>query len=230
MALKIYVGYDSREEAAYKVAVNSARVYGCEPVPIYEDRLRLSGMLTRTMDRRGGMWDFNSSAPQSTDFAIARFFVPLLAHSGWCLFVDCDVVFMKDPMLLMQNVDSTKAVYVVKHAPMETSGIKMDGQVQTNYRRKLWSSVMLWNVDHPANRRLTLDILNNWPGRDLHAFNWLSDSEIGELPPEANWLVGLQPKPEKPILAHFTLGGPWLESHKASEHDSIWLDAAVNVR
>ncbi len=47
-----------------------------------------------------------------------------------------------------------------------------------NYPRKLWSSVMLWNCEHPANRRLNLQMLNQWPGRDLHAFRWLADGPV----------------------------------------------------
>jgi hypothetical protein len=29
----------------------------------------------------------------------------------------------------------------------------MDGQAQTRYARKNWSSVMVFNCDHPANER-----------------------------------------------------------------------------
>lgn len=222
---KIYIGFDSREETAYRVAEKTAHGFGFDPEPLYEQRLRLSGMLTRTVDRRGQSWDFNSSAPQSTDFAIARFYIPLIAHSGWALCVDCDTVFMRSPRHIFSVRNPTKAVQVVKHPEMQTVGTKMDGQVQTSYRRKLWSSVTLWNLEHPANRRITLDMLNNWPGRDLHAFGWLADEEIGELPPEANWLVGMQPKPENPIIAHYTLGTPDLPGLEQSEHAEIWKRA-----
>lgn len=222
MGLRVYIGYDNREQDAYDVAARTAKAYGCEVCPLYEDRLRRSGMLTRTMDRRGGMWDFNSSAPQSTEFAISRFFVPLLAHSGLALFVDCDVVFLDDPHMLIDYIDEDAAVSVVKHPPMEVGGLKMDQQIQTNYHRKLWSSVMLFNLDHPGNRRVTLDMLNNWPGRDLHAFGWLADNEITSLPPESNWLVGLQPKPEHPIIAHYTLGTPNMPGHEQSEYADLW--------
>lgn len=224
--MRVYIGHDHREQAAYDVAEKTVRSYGCDPLPLYEDRLRLSGMLTRSKDTRGQTWDFASGAPQSTEFANARFFVPLLAHSGWCLFVDCDVVFLADPITLMQYAEDDKAVFVVKHPQLELTPLKMDGQRQTQYRRKLWSSVMLWNVEHKANRRLTLDMLNNWPGRDLHAFGWLADDEIGELPPSANWLVGLQPKPENPIIAHYTLGIPGMPDRAVTEHDHLWHEAA----
>lgn len=224
--MRIYIGYEQREQDAYDVAERSAREYGCDVVPLYEPRLRLSGMLTRPSDTRGQVWDFNSGAPQSTSFAIARFFVPLLAHAGWALFVDCDVVFMRDPHELLKVADPKKAVMVVKHPPMQLSGTKMDGQQQTTYHRKLWSSVVLWNVDHLANARLNLQMLNQWPGRDLHRFGWLADEEIGELAPEWNWLVGLQPKPKEPAVAHFTLGTPNMPGHEHDEHADLWTSRA----
>lgn len=225
--LRIFLGHDSREQAAYDVAAASARHFGCEVIPIYEDRLRAAGLLTRPTDRRGGQqWDFNSSAAQSTDFAISRFFVPLLAHDGYALFCDCDVVFLSDPHAILQYRNPTKAVSVVKHAPLVGGGTKMDNQIQVTYPRKNWSSVMLWNAGHEANRRINLSMLNQWPGRDLHAFNWLHDSEIGELPARWNWLVGLQPQPEDPAICHFTEGGPWLPNWEPRETDKIWTRAS----
>lgn len=235
--MRVYVCHDPREQAAWDVAAKTARGFGCDVHPVYEDRLRASGILTRPVDRRGEMYDFASGANQSTEFAISRFSVPLLAHSGLCLGVDCDVVFLRDPReLLMRALD--KAVYVVKHPEFAIEQLtkqrniydfpatKMDGRLQTAYHRKLWSSVILWNCDHPANRRLNLAMLNQLPGRDLHAFSWLSGDEVGELPIEANWLVGIQPKPADPIIAHFTLGGPWIDGWKRREHDEIWTEAS----
>lgn len=226
--MRIYIGHDDREADAYAVAERSARDYGCDVQPLYESRLRLSGLLTRPTDTRGQWFDLNSGAPQSTSFAIARFFVPLLAHSGWALFVDCDVVFMRDPAELLPLMDDRYAVMVVKHPPMTFgSQTKMDGQAQTVYHRKLWSSVMLWNCDHPGNARVNLQMLNQWPGRALHAFNWLADSEIGELPPEWNWLVNVQQKPTSPAIAHYTLGTPNMAGHENDENSDVWLRASA---
>lgn len=224
--MRVYIGYDRREQAAYHVAEKTARGFGCDTFPVYEDRLRQVGILTRPLDRRGRMYDLNSSAEQSTEFAISRFAVHVLAHSGWCLGVDCDVVFLEDPHELLRYADESKAVQVVKHGLLLSGGVKMDGQVQSPYPRKNWSSVILWNVEHPANARLNLTTLNQWPGRDLHAFGWLADSEIGELPKEANWLVGLQPKPARPMIAHFTLGTPDMPGYEESEHAEIWTEAS----
>lgn len=225
--MRVYIGFDPRpaEVEAFHVAAKTARKFDCEVIPLREDRLRAAGILTRATDRRGGIWDLNSDAPQSTEFAISRFAVPLLAHSGFALFVDADVVFMRDPRELIFGLAMGKAVYVVKHNMADASGSKMDGQIQSPYPRKNWSSVAIYDCEHPANRRLNVTTLNQWPGRDLHAFGWLNDDEIGELPPEANWLVGLQPKPERPIIAHFTSGTPNMPGYENSEHADIWYAA-----
>lgn len=228
--MRIYLGHDSREQAAYDVARYTAESFGSTVTPIYEDQLRAQGLLTRPLDRRGGMYDLNSNAPQSTEFAISRFFVPLLAHTGWVLFADCDVVFLRNPDELWMLADPDKAVMVVKHPPLNATGMKMDGQPQTRYARKNWSSVMFFNCDHPANKRLNLTTLNQWPGRDLHAFGWLADSEIGELPEDWNWLVGVREKPDDPAIAHFTMGGPWFADWERQPHDEIWLEAAGRLK
>ena len=104
------------------------------------------------------------------------------------------------------------AVCVVKHNHVPSVASKMDGQPQTTYKRKNWSSVILWNLDHPAHKALTPQSLNLLPGRDLHAFCWLADDEIGELPRTWNWLEGVYPVMNPPpALIHYTHGGPWMD-------------------
>lgn len=224
--MKVFIGYDAREKLAYDVAVKTlADCSTIVPTPLDSERLASCGLLRRPVDRRGQMYDLPSNAPCATDFAISRFLTPLLAQTGWALFVDCDVIFLVDPMQLMQYADPSKAVLVVQHAPLESGGTKMDGQVQTAYARKNWSSVMLFNCEHPANQRLSLQDVNERPGRDLHRFYWLADSEIGALPPEWNWLVNVEPKPESPKIAHFTEGGPWLPTWKGAPFDELWHEA-----
>jgi len=221
--MKVYIGHDSREHDAYRVAVRSLLRRSTVPleiVPLDIERLAHSGLLRRCIDRRGQMYDLPSNAPASTEFAISRFLTPIIAQAGWALFVDCDVLFLADVVDLFAMADPSKAVMVVKHQNGHIAGTKMDGQAQVLYPRKNWSSVMLFNCDHPANRRLSLQDVNERPGRDLHAFYWLADEEIGELPSEWNWLVGVQPMPDYPKLAHYTLGTPNMVSQ--SEHAELW--------
>lgn len=228
--MRVFIGFDPREKVAYDVAEKSLRARASCPLevtPLTLERLASFGMLSRLTDRRGGLYDLTSNAPASTEFAITRFLVPHLAQSGWALFVDADVVFLADVAELMAFADESKAVQVVKHIHVPTSLHKMEGQVQTAYPRKNWSSVTLWNCDHPANRRLSLHDVNTRRGVDLHGFYWLHDAEIGDLPPEWNWLVGEQTIPANPKLAHFTLGTPNMPGHENSPHADIWLEEAA---
>ncbi len=230
----VYIGYDAREHDAFLVAEASLRRHASEPiqvVPLCSGQLRAQRLLTRSVDSRGGrQYDLSSDAYQSTEFAVSRFLVPFLAQTGFAVFVDCDVVFTRDIVELLAEADSNKAVQVVKHEYAPCLNNKMDDQPQSAYHRKNWSSVMVWNCDHEANRRLTLDDVNKRRGLELHQFYWLHDSEIGDLNPAWNWLVGEQPKPPEVGVAHFTLGGPWVPGWQSTEHDEIWNNEAVICR
>lgn len=185
------------------------------------DQLRRCGLYTRPTERRAGiLWDVISDAPMSTEFACSRFLVPHLAERGWALFMDCDIMARVNISELFAMADSTKAVQVVKHDYAPEIGAKMDGQVQTRYHRKNWSSVMLFNVDHSSNRDLDLHLVNNVPGRDLHRFCWLNDDEIGELPARWNYLVGHTklPEGEEPSLVHWTEGAPCMTGFENVEY------------
>lgn len=225
----IFIGYDGRESEAYRVAEKSLKRVSpwARPQRLDAERLAAYGLLRRPTDLRGGIYDLPSNAPASTAFHVSRFLVPHLCQSGWALFTDCDVVFLCDVAELFALSDPTKAVMVVKHENGHKAGTKMDGQTQQLYARKNWSSVCLWNADHPANQRLSLQDVNERPGRWLHAFSWLHDSEIGELPTEWNWLVDVQPPSVSPRIAHFTLGTPNMSPDAAkSEHAQIWWAAS----
>jgi lipopolysaccharide biosynthesis glycosyltransferase len=220
-----WIGFDTREPEAFAVAEATCLRHGGHPKALKLETLQRQRLLTRPMVRRGTqLWDSVSDAPCSTEFAISRFVVPVLQHTGWCLFVDGDVVFLRDLKELWALRDDRYAVMVVKHQHNPVDGTKMDGQAQVAYPRKNWSSVMLINCDHPGIQYVTLGLVNNWRGRDLHAFAFLKDEEIGELPAEWNWLVGVQPKPENPAIAHFTLGGPFIPGWKGATHDELWTD------
>jgi lipopolysaccharide biosynthesis glycosyltransferase len=222
--LRIFMGWDSREQLAYQVAYNSIKRRSSVPViiePLGIERL------DRPVERRNGnLWCPISKAPMSTQFAISRFLVPILCQRGWALFVDCDIVCLRDIAELFALADDQYAVMCVKHADIPaTNDTKMDGQAQTAYLRKNWSSVVLWNCSHPANLRLTYSMLTSLPGRDLHRFCWLEDNEIGALPWQWNYLVGVNPLPRYyASIYHFTLGGPWLKDWKGGLLDSLWTD------
>jgi hypothetical protein len=241
----IFIGYDPREAVAFSVAHYSIRYFDrYTPIKgVMLSRLIEDGLHTRPMeetingDGRRQLIDVLSKREGydgaiSTEHANARFFVPEMIRrmtrgwhaGGWALFCDCDVMFMASPEELFALADSSKALMCVHHNYRPAETVKMDGQRQTAYTRKNQSSVMLINCDHPANKALTLEMLNTLPGRDLHRFCWLDDDEIGELPLEWNYLVGVSKLSDgiEPKLVHFTRGLPDMAGYENQEYADEW--------
>lgn len=244
--MKVFIGYDHREDVAYKVCEFSIRRHTRQPVeiePLEHASLRKAGIFRRpwlTQAEDGQRIDLIDQRPFSTEFSHTRFLVPHLCnHKGWALFMDCDMVFTGDIRKLFDLVDHTKAVMVVKHAYRPKDGVKMDGQVNQLYARKNWSSFVLFNCGHPANRVLTPGYINMTRGGSLHAFEWLGDAEtseilIGELPLSYNWIDGSSPamkpivvegkvgKIPPPEVIHYTLGGPWFPNCRQVKFAEVW--------
>lgn len=237
MRESIWVGFDPREADAFAVTRTSMRNQLSRPIPIRGlvlNRLRDRGLYTRPTEKRGEqLWDVISDAPMSTEFAISRFLVPHLVRQQqrdsdavrWALFTDCDVMArcnLIDVFDLM--TDPVYAVRCVHHVHEPDYQVKMTGQKQTRYSRKNWSSVMLFNVDHPSNDALTPELVNSLPGRDLHRFCWLEDHEIGEMGPEWNYLVGHTALDEEmePRLVHHTDGTPSMPGYEDAEYAGEW--------
>lgn len=231
----IWMGYDPREDLAYRVArysILSRTDQGA--VNVYKLGLEeacVKSILTRPIERKDGkLWCPISQAPMATEFAISRFcafFFPWV-YNGWTLFMDSDIVCFTDIRDLWKELDDKYAVMCVKHQQKVKEGeTKMDGQLQTFYARKNWSSVMAINHKHPANKKFTLPDLNTRPGRDLHAFFWLKDEEIGALDHKWNVLVGVDDmnKQKASGIWHYTLGGPWFQGWKPVPHDNVWKGA-----
>jgi hypothetical protein len=222
----IYIGFDPRETDAFAVARHSIHRHTVLPYPVRGvvlTDLRTGQLYNRpTSIRNGRLWDDISDAPMATEFACSRFLVPTLAKSGWAVFMDCDMLVRRDMKYLFDLARDEYAVMVVKHHHEPPEGTKMDGQMQTRYARKNWSSVMLFNCDHPSNQKLTVELINTVPGRDLHRFCWLDDHEIGELPPEWNYLVGHTNEVPNPSIVHFTDGTPAMTGYEDCEFADEW--------
>lgn len=229
----IWIGFDPREAAAYAVCRDSVKRTATQPIPVHGvmlGDLQRKGLYTRAVEvHNGQLWDPISEAPMSTEFAISRFFTPLLAKHGWALFMDCDMLVRESIVRLFEEADPSKAVICVKHEHIPEEFFKMDGCEQTRYARKNWSSFCLFNCDHPKNRQFfTLENLNSLPGRDLHRFCWLEDEDIGEIGPEWNFLVGETRESKKPKVLHFTKGGPWMAGYETVPYAHEWVGALEN--
>jgi len=233
MSLPIFIGWDPREPEAYEVCEYSIRRHSSLPLeirPIKLSELRADGLYTRDTETRDGrLWDSISEAPMSTEFAISRFFVPIMAARmqidvEWALFCDCDFLWTGDVAELLGETDLSKALCCVQHQYEPKESVKMDGQVQLIYARKNWSSMMLFNLRHPANGHLTPELLNGVPGRDLHRFCWLEDDQIHGVSKDWNWLEGTYPViAPAPRAIHFTRGGPWMKGWENVEFGDLWL-------
>lgn len=228
---RLYVGYDCRMPLAFSIAVKSA----CETTkkPLGLDMLHLhmlqaAGLYKRpTLKTRGGWHDVISDAPMSTQFALTRFLVPYLCgYNGWAAFCDSDFLFRADIDEVFQQRDESKAVMVVKHKYEPTDVFKMDGQVQTAYPRKNWSSFILFNCGHERNKFLSLEQVNKQTGRFLHGFSWIPDDEIGELKEEWNWLEGHSKMDIEPKAVHFTRGTPDMEGYSGVKYADEWNEYA----
>lgn len=223
----IWIGFDPREADAFAVARNSTVRRLTAPIPVHGlmlADLQARGLYTRPTERDDGqLWDAISGAPMATEFAISRFLVPhLCGFQGWAVFFDCDVLVRCSLARLFELADPTKAVQVVKHDFTPSTGVKMDGQIQTAYPRKNWSSVVLWNCAHPANRFLVPDNVNALTGRELHGFSWIRDEDIGELPVEWNWLAGHSDPVVNPRIVHFTDGVPSMQGYEFQPYAGEW--------
>lgn len=231
MKASVFIGWDPREAAAFAVARETVR----RNVPsdwvvkglVLAD-LQASGLYTRPLKWALGpsgkeiMWDVISAAAMSTEHACARFLVPTLSETPWAIFMDGDMLVRTDLEPLVTRLDPKFAVHCVKHQYAPPPGIKMDGQEQTRYARKNWSSFMVFRCDHPANAGLTPEIINSLPGRDLHRFCWLADEEIGELSPSWNFLVGHTNPVIRPDVVHFTEGVPDMAGYEAVPYAEEW--------
>ncbi|MGY8864727.1 MAG: glycosyltransferase [Methylophagaceae bacterium] len=214
--MKVFIGYDPREDIAYQVCKHSILKHqpDADVRPLKQSELRDGGWYTRPADKLA-----------STEFTFTRFLIPELANfNGWAVFMDCDMILTTDIKELFDQADDRYAVMCVKHDYKVKEEFKMDGQKQTIYPRKNWSSVVLWNCGHPSNKVVDQDMVNEKElnGAYFHRFNWLNDEEIGELDHTWNYLVGVYDDIEKPNIIHYTEGGPWFENYRDCEFNELW--------
>ncbi len=200
-----------------------------EVTPVYHKTLRHAGMFYRPwrIDEDGQYWDEVDGKPFSTEFSHSRFLVPEIARrnnlSGWVLFCDSDFLFLSDVCEVFDYCDDDYAVMCVKHNYHPEEAVKMDGMLQQDYDKKLWSSFVLYNLDHPANDRLDEVMVNSETGANLHNFSWLdSDDQIGSLPHGWNYIPGVSSGTNDVKAIHYSLGGPWFDGFQDSEFAEKW--------
>lgn len=208
---RVFIGYDPAEAVAWSVFAHSILRRATIPVSITPVSLRaLGGVLTRPWHPK-----------QSNEFAFSRWLVPwLCGYEGWALFADCDMVCLADIAELWALRDDRYAVMVVKHDYTPHTDVKYLGRPQSPYRRKNWSSVMLFNC--AKCRALTPSFVNSASGLELHQFAWLEDGDIGGLPREWNCLADYTPDGVEPKIVHYTDGGPYFREYRTTQWAALW--------
>ncbi len=221
--IRVFIGFDPREDVAFGVLAHSIHERSSEPVSITP--LRLSEL--------GAVYRRPRDPLQSTDFSFSRFLTPWLCdYKGWAIFMDCDMLVLDDIAKLWRLRDDRYAVQVVKHVHVPKEDVKFLGAVQTKYEKKNWSSVMLMNCAKCT--ALTPEYVNAATGLQLHQFKWLGDDHlIGEIPHAWNHLVGYDAPRRDASLVHYTIGGPYFAAYRDCEYAKEWFaerDAMLRVQ
>ena len=248
--LTYYIGVDHREPDALRVTEASARAYSSKPLEVgYLEHLDLRRR--QLFDRPwriaedGTYWDERDGRPFSVQFSHTRFLTPLVAldegHSGWALFTDCDWLWIDDIQKIMKEADPSKTVMVVPHNFQPEAPVKMDGQPQSRYQRKLWSAFALWNLS--SKKLPTIEMVNQASGNYLHRFGWLEDKDIGFLSESWHWVPNYSPtteaalileeanRPVSPSGIHFTFGppAPGMVDREPTPFDQMWINELTGV-
>lgn len=245
-----WIGVDHREPDALAVTEASVRAYSSKPLEIgYLEHLdlRRRQLFDRPwrIDENGSYWDERDGRPFSVQFSHTRFLTPLVAkaegHTGWACFTDCDWLWLDDIHKMLNEADPSKTVMVIPHNFQPEAKVKMDGQPQSRYHRKLWSALMLWNLS--SNKLPTVEMVNEATGQYLHGFSWLQNSDIGYLSESWHWVPNHSPTTEagleaernnKPLpinAVHFTFGppAPTMVNREPTGFDDLWTNELIEA-
>jgi hypothetical protein len=202
--IRVFLGYDPREAAAY---------YVCQQSILEHTKAEVSFHAVRG-ERRDG----------SNTFTYERFLVPhRCGFSGIAIFLDGDMLVRSDIAELAKLARLDKACAVVKRDYRTKHPTKYLGAKNEDYPKKNWSSVVVWNCGYFPNRVLTPEFVAKHDGAYLHRFGWLKDEQIGDLPVEWNRLVLEQEIEDDDNLRHFTIGTPCFAEYADSPGANEWF-------
>jgi lipopolysaccharide biosynthesis glycosyltransferase len=211
--INMIVGFDQREAIAYHTFTQS--IIEKSSVPVSFAPLAINSLKNYK----------EKHTDRSNDFVYSRFLTPYLNNfQGWSIFADGDMICQADIKELWDLRDESKAVLVVKHNYQTKQNIKYLGNMNENYPKKNWSSLILWNCGHPKHKILTPEFISNQSGKYLHRFSWLDEEDIGELPIEWNWLAIEYPINASAKIIHYTLGTPCFKNYKDTDMAEIWIN------
>lgn len=200
--IKIFAGYDRREEVGYHVFVSSL-------IATATQEFCITPLIFR-------------NAEGSNAFTYNRFEVAKLCnYQGRAIFIDgSDMIMAADIVKLWDLFDDKYAVQVVKHNYKTSSNVKYIGtdmeSPNMDYPRKQWASVMLINCEHPDWKKVD-DFTN------FERLQFKFTDSIGELPIEWNWLVDEFGENSNAKIVHWTLGVPGFKRYRNSPMNDDWF-------
>lgn len=235
----VFVGYDEREQDFYNLCKFSLQTNSKSIVDVYplsHRDLREKGYFNRPWKIEGptGLYiDERDGKPFSTQFAHSRFLTPLVAKDmglkGLVAFVDCDFLFLDDVAKMFKEVKEKSegypySVYCVKHNYIPKNSRKMDNMVQSSYDKKLWSSLMVFDLDKIQNTTLSIENVNTMTGTWLHQFKWaVSDDAIGSLSEAWNFVPNHSEKRVVcPKAIHFTEQSPIFKGQENCRYSDVY--------
>ena len=217
--IRTFVGYDPKETVAYHVCVNSIIRHARSILSITPLALGNLASTYQEVHEDG-----------SNNFVYSRFLVPFMQnYQGWAIFMDGDMLLRADITELWGLRDDSKAVMCVQHDYKTKTAKKYLGTPNQDYPRKNWSSVVLWNCAHPANRVVTPQFIEAASGAKLHRFTWLSDDLIGKIPKVWNWLPDEFGENQDAKLLHWTLGTPCFHECATAPMANEWHREALYI-
>jgi hypothetical protein len=219
--LRVFIGYDPKESVAFYTLAHSILRRASIPVsiaPVMQSQLKALYWRPR-------------GPTETSEFSLTRFLVPALSgFQGQSIFMDCDMLCRADIAELAAEIEGQQdnAVMVCKHDYIPKTERKFLDQRQTRYPRKNWSSVMVFN--NTLCRALTPDYVNSASGLELHRFEWVDDSAIGDLPLEWNWLVDEYAHNAAAKIVHYTIGGPYFDQYRNCDYAAEWFAEFESMR
>jgi hypothetical protein len=209
--INLFCGHDPREAVGFHVFTHSVIARATQPVNL----VPLASM----------------GLPHgSNSFTLSRFLVPyLMGFKGHAIFADaCDMLMLGDVAELDVLFDPRYAVQVVKHPTYESQhvrkyvGTEMECE-QSNYPRKNWASLAIFNCAHSAWFGATPKWAALSSSLDLLQFNHLNPGEIGSLPAEWNVLVDEGQERSGAKLLHWSAGIPTFRHYRNARASADWF-------
>lgn len=212
--LNIYIGYDSsHDNIIHEVCEKSIHdsIERSKSKGAGADYFNDFEIETKLLDI-SKIKDYNRDyANQSTEFTYSRFLIPYLEnYEGFSIFIDNDYIWKRTPLPFFYFLDPDHAVACVQYDFEHHDSVKMGGEVNISYPKKLWSSMMIFNNGHEDCKKLTPEVVNNQSGKYLHQFEWTD--KISKIPHGKIATEGFETEClDSHHAVHYTRGGPWIK-------------------